>query len=434
MSVAVNDSYRDEVGTKTRRIVDTNPRVYVIDLSLPPSERYTEVIQDFRHLVNDLKLLFDQVLTAIKPRILPLWLCHFILWIFLRRTHSREHTGEIYGLSIGFGLPIYILVAYNVLLDLLMGCTSGGVLIKAPGSTKARMHHFRTLDWGMPSLRKAIVQYDFVQGPDGKVIASTIGYVGFVGVLTGVKSGLSISLNFRPYHNAHGWTWANLQYYYHLTMVLLGRKPSIAAHLRNLLLPTSSATLSLKKSERTKSNIRGPTGSNSAMPTQLLDVRNALDQGSTTAAYIILCNGLETLVIEKDLKSSKMAQSSTFITTTNHDLSYESEKFARSDTKQLFLGIGMEDLIVESVERKNCLVRKWDAHQQRQRRKAVSSKIGSEIEEEGIRIQDLKRWMLVYPVCNEETHFVCIMDPLKGVVKWMKCFQEGEINGEDDNM
>jgi len=36
------------------------------------------------------------------------------------------------------------------------------------------------------------------------VIASTIGYVGFVGALTGVRKGLSVSLNFRPYHNARG--------------------------------------------------------------------------------------------------------------------------------------------------------------------------------------------------------------------------------------
>lgn len=424
------------VRVKTR-IVDNQhtangePRTYTIDLSLPPSERYTKVIEDFRHIVPELTLLFDEVLVAIKPRLFPLWLCHFIFWVFLRQIHSNEQNAELQGFSTRLKLPVYILVAYNVLLDLLMGCTSGGVLIKGVGLAEPRMHHFRTLDWGMPSLRKAIVQYNYVEQPDGKVVASTISYVGFVGVLTGVKKGLSISLNFRPYHNAHGWTVANLQYYSHIAMVLLGRRPSIAAQLRGLILPLR--TDSLNGFEITNCTAGISTRINNGLTTDIFKIKSALDQKPTTAAYIIMCNGNETIVIEKDLQSSKMTQSSTFITTTNHDVLYESEACVHSETKQIFLGIGMEDLIAESVERKGCLVEKWEAHSRRQRRKDVQGTSGPEATEQGIRLQDLKRWMLTYPVCNEETHFVCIMDPIVGVVRWAKCFKEGEIRGEEDD-
>jgi hypothetical protein len=32
-----------------------------------------------------------------------------------------------------------------------------------------------------------------------------------------------------------------------------------------------------------------------------------------------------------------------------------------------------------------------------------------------------------YPVCNEVTHFVCVMDPAEGVFRWVQAFEEDEI-------
>jgi hypothetical protein len=83
-----------------------------------------------------------------------------------------------------------------------MGCTSGGVLTK-PDKRKEvesnpldeeeqapRMMHFRTLDWGMDELRDVLVVLEFVKSKSEtpkKVIARTVTYAGFVGVLTGVR-------------------------------------------------------------------------------------------------------------------------------------------------------------------------------------------------------------------------------------------------------
>jgi hypothetical protein len=39
----------------------------------------------------------------------------------------------------------------------------------------------------MDVLRKVVVQLEFVNEPGGEVIAKSITYVGFVGVLTGVR-------------------------------------------------------------------------------------------------------------------------------------------------------------------------------------------------------------------------------------------------------
>ena len=115
--------------------------------------------------------------------------------LFLFRLFSAEETKELKGISKASDLPMFLLIALNVLLDSMLGCTSGGVLI-APKKVKGgeeeepRMMHFRTLDWGMEPLREVLVVLEFVRSASDepeKVIARTVTYAGFVGVLTGVK-------------------------------------------------------------------------------------------------------------------------------------------------------------------------------------------------------------------------------------------------------
>ena len=54
---------------------------------------------------------------------------------------------------------MYLLVCLNVLLDLFMGCSSGGAAVRDE-SGRSKMVHFRTLDWGMPTLRRVLIQLD----------------------------------------------------------------------------------------------------------------------------------------------------------------------------------------------------------------------------------------------------------------------------------
>ena len=161
---------------------------YSIDLSLPPIERYQYLARDFLPQIASLSTLFDEVVPRSAFRKLAK--------LLLRRLYSREQTQEIRGIHLATGIGMLLLVAFNVLLDLFMGCTSGGVRV----SEGKRMLHFRTLDWGMDPLRKVIVHLDYLR--NGVRVASAISYVGYVGVLTGVRNFLSMSLNFRPTHNA----------------------------------------------------------------------------------------------------------------------------------------------------------------------------------------------------------------------------------------
>lgn len=173
---------------------------YRIDLSLPPSERYVQVAKDFAPQMRSITPLFNKVLAAV---ILWPWLCRLIqtlAFVFLRRVYSDEETEELRGISKASGVDMHFLVALNVLLDGLLGCTSGGAMVRSgKGRAKlssenkleeSRMMHFRTLDWGMDELRSVLVVLEFVRSkssyPD-KVIARSISYAGLVGVLTGVR-------------------------------------------------------------------------------------------------------------------------------------------------------------------------------------------------------------------------------------------------------
>lgn len=230
-----------------------SPSIYTVDLSLPPRLRYKAVTRDYAPTLHQLTSLYTEVVAHLK---LPPRFFHYLGRLMLRRLASNEQTEELRGISEECGVPMYLLVAYNVFLDLLLGCTSGGVLTKKPeqgvgeggeGEEEVTMMHFHTLDWSMPVLRDVIVQFDYINSTQGEVIARTVGYVGFVGVLTGMRKGLSVSLNFRPYHNASGISLENARYYWNTVLVLLGRRPSVTTVIRDFLLPRPAETLRVRR-------------------------------------------------------------------------------------------------------------------------------------------------------------------------------------------
>ncbi len=236
------------------------------------------------------------------------------------------------------GLDMHLLVAFNVLLDLFMGCTSGGVKL----SVEDRMLHFRTLDWCMDPLRKVIIQLEYIR--DVVKVASVITYVGYVGVLTGVRKGLSISLNFRPVHNASTWL-ANVRFYLHHALVLFGCRPAISSILRTILIPKdvsqALATLDLLLTE--------------------------LPATTTTAAYLVFCDGEQAVTLEKDYNTAVLQSASDFIVVTNHDRAQElgSGEWRPSHVESSHAGkltnildkIALSGIVAESTARKRCVTK-----------------------------------------------------------------------------
>lgn len=414
---------------------DGKPPIFRINLSLPPSERYVELATLYCEKMRALRSLFDELLHMLSPKI-PVRLVHYVAWLALRRLHNKEETEELRGISRVTGIRMYFLVSLNTVLDLLMGCTSGGV--RASGSDgKPRMLHFRTLDWDMEGLRDLIVQLEFVRSsnPD-KVLATSITYAGYVGILTGVRKDLSASLNFRPVHD----TSNNFSFYTNHLLVLLGFRQSISSILRQCILPSS-------ESEEPKY-------------LTLSDLTAEIPGIPTTAAYFVFCDGSETVTMEKDNKTATIRSSSTFIVVANHDQEDNSTCPNRNKGGNHF-GLSLvsgevqdfDDLMEESRERQGCMQAQWDAaiqkHQMQLGNKAGKQDGASltarqkKVEEERQAKQErdqitwnashalvtgteVKNWLTTYPVVNESTHFTALLDPEKGKVAWVRRYHSDE--------
>lgn len=360
---------------------------YTIDLSLPPVERYQKLAGDFKTELASIPPLFDEVVQSLHPN-LSVYTVQRVARLLLRRLHSKEQTQELRGIQQVTGIEMYLLVAFNVLLDLFMGCTSGGVRVRRSGEG-TKMLHFRTLDWGMDVLRKMIVQLDFVESRGGPVFATSVTYVGFVGVLTGVRKGLSISLNFRPNHDASSRT-ANFRFYFHHVLVLLGFRHSVSSLLRQPLLSC---------------NVRSKYST-------LATIEHRLPAAVTTAAYLIFSDGDRTVTMEKDHRTAFVKSAEDFLVITNHDQADELQPDTRNGTQATshtaLEMTGMLELVEESTSRKEYLVHEWET---------ASKGSGSH---RAISQRRLITWLNSYPITNEETHFALVMDPDRGKVIWIK--------------
>lgn len=382
------------------------PPIYIIDLSLPPAERYTRLATDYKSNIFELSTLFDEVVPVLHQG-LPVGFLKRVARTCLRRVYSKEQTEELRGISRIAGIDMFLLIAFNTFLDLFMGCTSGAARAEMNVGEGPRMLHFRTLDWGMDALRKVIVQLNFVRGAAGKVIAQSITYAGFVGVLTGVRKDLSISLNFRPNHDTTG-PLANLRYYSHQLLVLLGFRPSISSILRQYLL-SSDRSMSHPTLKHESSPANGTALS------ELAEIEGDLPSKPTSAAYLIVSDGNRTVTMEKDHRTAVVKSSSAFISITNHDLSAKSSSDSGTGTRHTspttLRVTGMEELVEESAERNDCVVRMWQRSLQKPR------KYG---QRPCIRKRDVIMWLNAYPITNEETHFATVMDPKAGIILWLR--------------
>ena len=279
------------------------PPKYTINLALPPENRYNHIANDFREEIKALSIIFDQLLSQLP--LVPKRLLIFLSRLLLRKVYDKDETSEIMGIAKATGLDLYLLVAFNVLLDVFMGCTSGGIRTRPPKAQHkpndyTKVLHFRTLDWGMDPLRKMVISLEYIEREGGPVIATSVTYFGYVGVLTGVRKGLSISLNFRPTHDRGTWR-KRISFRMHQWLVVFGKRRSIASTLRHCLLPRDPKVLEMT-------------------PRQIAE---DLKQQKSTAAYLTFCDGRTTVCMDQDNQSARIRESSEFIFVVNHDFNDE---------------------------------------------------------------------------------------------------------------
>ncbi|KAF2455531.1 hypothetical protein BDY21DRAFT_349603 [Lineolata rhizophorae] len=463
------------------------PPRYSVDMSVAPRDRYDAVARRFKAEIAHLPSLFAEVIEEFVLGLgqalgmrngLPISAAVVIrvAKLVFRRMYSKEEEEELRGISERTGVGVSVLIAFNVLVDTFFGCSSGGARVRSKKG-KSRMLHFRTLDWGMEGLRRMVVLLEFRERVGGDVVAQSVTYAGYVGVLTGVRKGLSISLNARPTHNNSHSFVANVRFYLHLLLVVFGRRPPISSIIRSYLVPTptssdspstaspttdpatgTSSAIANEQSpttvhpRRTSSTATAASTTSSAAPLilrlspdstvkpnadlppraaqSLLTILTTLPAIPTTAAYLILSNGHATAVMEKDLRDAVTRSSTSFVVCANHDegmaeLGQEGDSDGAAEKKVKMperswlansASVGMEEILKESVSRAETIRRRW--------KRAVGNKkgVGTEKEREEMAGEgDVVRLVSKSPI-NEVgiTHFAAVMDPDVGRVVWCR--------------
>ncbi|KAI2640950.1 beta subunit of N-acylethanolamine-hydrolyzing acid amidase-domain-containing protein [Xylaria nigripes] len=384
---------------------------FTIDLARAPRERYHEVVRALGPRMRSLVGLYDDLLALF---IASTWLRFIVVGLSklcLRRVYDDEENEEIKGIAAASGVPLYLLVALNNLLDCLLGCTSGAMPVSFARETddaeQPRLVHFRTLDWGMDGLRDLLVVLEFVDSSSGtptKVIARSITYAGFVGALTAVRPGLSISLNQRIIHDC-----PTRQLRRHQLLVLLGKRKSIGSIVRSLILRDPQFP------EKPDDVADGQTSRLAKQAVGLALIPSA-------PCYLILCDGEEALVIAKDHIRGTIRTARGFIVQTNHDLDNDGNLAAQKEEispgvqrEVITSSFGVEGWVEESAERLQCLQERWD----RFVRSKTDDTTGSNVDEPSITERRLCRWMSDYPILNECSHFATILDPVTGKIRWL---------------
>ena len=226
------------------------------------------------------------------------------------------------------------------------------------------------------------------------MVATSVTYFGYVGVLTGVRKGLSLSLNFRPEHDGSTW-WKETRFGLHQLAVLFGFRRSIASVLRECLMPA-----------RKKDWGKSPS-----------EIAAGLAREKSTAAYLIFCDGKETVVMEKDNGSAKVKRSEEFIVAVNHDFEDDavpgaSQEIAAENAEKLGMA-GMLELVGDSMDRWKSVCRLWEA---------VNNTSDSERGNVRWVTKDtVLGWLTKgHEITNITTHYGVIMDPKEGQILWLR--------------
>uniref|UniRef100_A0A8C2JRV4 Acid ceramidase n=1 Tax=Cyprinus carpio TaxID=7962 RepID=A0A8C2JRV4_CYPCA len=168
---------------------------YTVDLDLPPSERWTQVIKDKNtevKLFNNVHVFYHvSHVSYKKPLIVD--------------TLPQPFSDEIKGIAAVSGIPLGEITLFNIFYEVFTVCTS----IVAE-DFNGNIYHARNLDFGLfmgwdrqnktwtltEKLKPLVVNVNFQRG--NKTVFKSTNFAGYVGILTGIRPGeFSLTMNER---------------------------------------------------------------------------------------------------------------------------------------------------------------------------------------------------------------------------------------------
>ncbi|CAH1276126.1 ASAH1 [Branchiostoma lanceolatum] len=181
---------------------ESNVASYVINLDLPPSERWTDLIKEKAPQIKAVLVKVKAIIGTIDKRIIP----------FLDKnpgiladTLPYPFVDEIKAIAKAAEIPLGDVVLFNIFYEVFSACTS----IVAEDPT-GKLFHARNLDFGLylgwdfqnmawplaEKLKPTVVNLDWQRG--GKTVFKSVNFAGYVGLFTAVKPGtFTFSINER---------------------------------------------------------------------------------------------------------------------------------------------------------------------------------------------------------------------------------------------
>uniref|UniRef100_A0A8D0HEI0 Acid ceramidase n=1 Tax=Sphenodon punctatus TaxID=8508 RepID=A0A8D0HEI0_SPHPU len=208
LAVLAKDPYAEEC--RNESYPPSGPRfkgnapVYIINLDLPPSKRWDQLINDKKVQLKTLTDTMRGIMTAFFPSGKVVHILEKELTL-LSATLPYPFREEIEGIAKASGIPLGEIVMFNVFYEIFTVCTS----IVAEDKT-GKLYHARNLDFGLflgwdvknsswtitEELRPLTVSLDFQR--NNKTVFKSSNFAGYVGMVSGMKPGIfSLTMNER---------------------------------------------------------------------------------------------------------------------------------------------------------------------------------------------------------------------------------------------
>lgn len=158
--------------TRTR-----GPKKYVINLGLPPEQRWTRVVEDYAKAIKD--VIWD--FRALVPEGSIVFPLIEKIASDIEKYIPAPFAKEMKGIAKLLNVNIGDIVLSNLMYDVTAFCTS-----IVSEDNKGRVWHSRNLDFPfMNMLKKITVEVDFQR--NGKTLYNAVTFAGYVGILTGQR-------------------------------------------------------------------------------------------------------------------------------------------------------------------------------------------------------------------------------------------------------
>jgi len=166
-----------------------------VDLDLPARERWLTPGREIAPLVRGLSQSFLQIAADFLPPIFQSLLTKentfFIAHPFCRLV-SHELSEEAIGLSTATGIPAALLVLSNCTYDFMQLCSAA-----VYHDRDQRPVMLRYMDWGVPEdIADYTILVEYVRS--GKPVYSSLGFAGFLGVVTAFSPQWGLAMNQAP--------------------------------------------------------------------------------------------------------------------------------------------------------------------------------------------------------------------------------------------